>query len=70
MVRRHHERNPQTGKPNVIQMAVRWHWNEHLAEFYQDPLFHFYRQLVDEDTELRKKLLERVLPKNPQICLI
>lgn len=58
MVRRRHERNPQTGKPNVIPIAVRWHWNEHLAEFQKDPIFHFYRQFVDEDTELRKKLLE------------
>lgn len=59
MVRRRYlKKDPKTGKHNVIPMAVRRHWSEHLADFYKDPLFHFYRQLVDEDTELRKKLLE------------
>ncbi len=57
--RRRLRKDPKTAKYSSLPIAVRWYWSEHLASFYKDDIFHFYRKFVDEDTELRKKLLEK-----------
>ncbi len=51
-------KDPKTGKYRPVTVITRSHWSEHLAGFYEDELFHFYSEFVDEGTELRKKLLE------------